>query len=125
MHKDRDLKQNILESTETHTYTIAQGSATEEAIASSDGLFELLLIGMVSLAGFYALYKKSSLYLDRASRPRRNILKKFSQPNCANCRFFDRNLTLKCRLHPVRVSSQQKADCTDYWHQDSHKFLHR
>ena len=124
MHKDRDLKQNILESTETHTYTIAQGSATEEAIASSDGLFELLLIGMVSLAGFYALYKKSSLYLDRVSRPRRNIFKKFSQSNCANCRFFDRNSTLKCRLHPVRLSRQQ-ADCTDYWHKDSRKFLHR
>ena len=125
MDKDRNLNQNTSESTETHTYTIAQGSATEEATVSQDCLFEFLLMGMVSLAGFYALYKKSSLYLDRASRSRAKIVKKSSQPNCANCRFFDRNSTLKCQLHPVRISSQQKANCTDYWHKDSPKFLHR
>ena len=125
MNKDRDLKHNTSELTETHTHIIAQGTATKESTVSQDCLFEFLLMGMVSLAGFYALYKKSSLYLDRASRPRAKILKKSSQPNCANCRFFDRNSTLKCQLHPVRISSQHKANCTDYWHKDSPKFLRR
>ena len=125
MNKDRDLKQNTLESTKTQTYTIAQGTSTEEVIASQDCLFEFLLMGMVSLAGFYALYKKSSLYLDRASRPRTKIINKSLQSNCVNCRFFDRDSTLKCQLHPVRISSKQKANCTDYWHKDSPKFLRR
>lgn len=125
MDKARDLEPNTSKLIETNVHAIAQETVTKEAIVNHDGLFELLLVGAVSLAGFYSLYKKSSLYLDRGSRYRKGRLKKFSQPNCINCRFSERNSALKCQLHPVRISEQQKANCTDYWHQNNSKFLHR
>ena len=101
-----------------------QGGASKEVVASHDGLFELLLMGAVSLAGFYALYKRSSLYLDRASRLRKGILPKLSQPTCASCRFFDRNSASKCHLHSALVEERGENDCVDYWHLGRSKFLH-
>ena len=93
-------------------------------LGSYDGLLEVLLMGIVSVAGFYLLYRKSQRHLDKANPQKLNIFKRLAQPNCSKCRFFDRNSYLKCAVHPVRVSNIEAQNCPDYWQRDRRKFLH-
>ncbi len=39
---------------------------------------------------------------------------RFSSSPCRNCEYFDRNLYLKCAVHPNRVLTRQASNCIDY-----------
>lgn len=99
MNRDEYLAKNASKLTEVNPNQ-PQETVSEVAIANS-GLFEVLLIGTASLAGCYFFYKKSKLYLDKGSRPRANIWRRFPRHSCNKCRFFDKNAYLKCAVHPV------------------------
>lgn len=38
----------------------------------------------------------------------------FSQTPCRNCKFYARNLYLKCAVHPSEVLTKQARHCVDY-----------
>ena len=124
INRNEHLEQNASKITEMVSSTLPQESTSEEVTIGYNGVFEVLIMGAASLAGFYFLYKKSKLYLDRSSRLNINLFKR-SQASCSKCRFFDRNAYLKCAVHPIRVGKPEAKDCTDYWQRDRRKFFHR
>lgn len=118
INRNEHLEQNASKITEMVGSTIPQESISKEVTIVFNGVFEVLLVGAASLAGCYFLYKKSKLYLDKGSRPKANIWKRFARHSCSNCRFFDKNAYLKCAVHPVIVGKPEAKDCTNYWQRD-------
>ena len=142
MDKNESLAKNASKITEIVNSTAPPETLTKETLTGYNGLFEVFLMGLFSVAGFYLLYRKSQLRLDKANPPKPNIFKRLAQPSCSKCRFFDRNLDssfngsqtrnglsrnsyLKCAVHPVRVNNTAAQNCPDYWQRDRRKFLHR
>ncbi|MEM7594162.1 MAG: hypothetical protein AAF383_22065 [Cyanobacteria bacterium P01_A01_bin.83] len=52
--------------TEIVNSTAPPETPTTETLTGYNGLFEVLLMSMVTVAGFYLLYRKSQLRLDKA-----------------------------------------------------------
>ncbi|MCC0175898.1 hypothetical protein I4641_02740 [Waterburya agarophytonicola K14] len=125
MDKNESLAKNASKITEIVNPTTPPETPTKETLTGYSGLLEVLLMGMVTVAGFYLLYRKSKLHLDKANPPKPNVFKRFSQQSCSKCRFFNKNEHLKCAVHPVLVSKIKAKDCPDYWQRDRPKFLHR
>ena len=124
MDKNESLAKNASKITEIVNSTAPPETLTKETLTGYNGLFEVLLMGLFSVAGFYLLYRKSQLRLDKANPPKPNIFKRLAQPNCSKCRFFNDNSYLKCAVHPVRVNNTAAQNCPDYWQCDRRKFLH-
>ena len=125
MDKNESLAKNASKMTEIVNSTAPPETPTTETLTGYNGLFEVFLMGLFSVAGFYLLYRKSQLRLDKANPPKPNSFKRLVQPSCSKCRFFDRNSYLKCAVHPVRVNNTAAQNCPDYWQCDRRKFLHR
>lgn len=119
------LAKNTSKMTEIVNPTTPPETPTKETLTGYNGLFGVLFMGMVTVAGFYFLHRKSKLHLDKANPPKLNIFKRLAQPSCSKCRFFDHNSYLKCAVHPVRVNNIEAQNCPDYWRRDRRKFLHR
>lgn len=125
MDKNESSAKNVSKITEIVNPTVPPETPTTETLTDYNGLFAVLFMGLFSVAGFYLLYRKSQLRLDKANLPKPNIFKRLAQPNCSKCRFFDRSSYLKCAVHPVRVNNTAAQNCPDYWQRDRRKFLHR
>jgi len=125
MDNNESLAKNASKMAEIVNPTTPPETLTRDTVTGYNGLFEVLSMGLFTVAGFYLLYRKSQLRLDKANPPKLNILKRFSQPSCSKCRFFNKNEYLKCAVHPVHVSNIEAQNCPDYWQRDRRKFLHR
>ncbi|MGD1922520.1 MAG: hypothetical protein ACFCAD_28675 [Pleurocapsa sp.] len=103
-------------------YSVAsnQGLATEY-----DGLMGVLFMGIVTVAGFNLMYRRSPFYLDRVRPLKPNIFKRFAQPTCKKCRFYNRNGYFKCSVHSLRGNNLDAENCPNYWQRDRRKFMHR
>lgn len=124
MDKNESLTKNASKITEIVNPTAPPETPTKETLTGYSGLFAMVSIGLVTAAGFYFLYRKSKLRLDKANAPKPNIFKRFSQPSCSKCRFFNKNEHLKCAVHPVLVGKIKAKDCPDYWQRDRASFFH-
>ena len=124
MNQEQSSPANNLPSAETLQVTSAPDLQRQPNFGY-DGSLEVLLMGVVIVAGFKFLYRKSRLYLDRTHPLKPNMWQKLAQPNCQKCRFYNRSSDLKCSVHPLAVKFSEAQSCPDYWQRDRHKFLHR
>ncbi|MCU0568459.1 MAG: hypothetical protein MUF49_17910 [Oculatellaceae cyanobacterium Prado106] len=82
------------------------------------GIWLGALLGLSSLLGFMAIFAE---VVWEAVKHRKESQRVYSKANltsseipCRNCKYFKKNLYLKCAVHPSAVMTSDAIGCADY-----------
>ncbi len=85
-------------------------SPTANQLDNSIHIFSIW-VGIISVIGWILF----ELILELGAAKIKDIsFASFSSSPCRKCKFYNRNLFLKCAVHPNRVLTKQATNCIDY-----------
>jgi hypothetical protein len=116
------LNQPTLKETHFHRANLSEVSSTQIPVGETTPPevtvpnTPLLLIPMSFIGISWAVMFLMQFNFNFSKPFSKNLktIKNFHQIPCSSCRFFKNNPYLKCAVHPLKVSSAEAINCSDY-----------
>lgn len=93
---------------------------TPNEVTVPNAQFSLIPVYLIAISWIVSLVMR--LNFRKSFGDNLDTIKHLHQIPCSSCRFFKNDPYLKCAVHPLKVSSTEAINCSDYWALDSNKF---